>query len=249
MTVGQVFHDDRRLWTTAAVGALVLHGAALAAVLLVRTETAPHLPEPVMEVELPPPGPAEDATSASADPVSPTPEMQPAAQELPSYLAPEIDIPEMQAPPPPDPVRLPPPAKVQTAVPASRIAQVATPQPAAKPAAVTQGAGNAPGDDPRAKKKEADYYRLLMAHLQRKKKYPSEAKKAGQQGVVTVRFTIDRSGNVTTSAIKSSSGHSLLDTATLDLMQRVSPLPPIPKEMGRESLTIALPIDYALSRK
>ncbi|MBS7670242.1 energy transducer TonB family protein [Croceicoccus gelatinilyticus] len=249
MTAAHAFHDDKRLWTAAAVGALALHGAALAAVLLVRAEDAPPLPEPVMEVEMQPHGPAEEATSASADPAPPAPEMQPVAQELPTYLAPEIDIPEVQAPLPPDPVRLPPPVKVQTAAPAPRIAQVPTPQPAAKPAAVSQGAGDAPGDDPRAKKKAADYYRLLMAHLQRKKKYPSEAKKAGQQGVVTVRFTIDRSGNVTTSAIKNSSGHDLLDTATLDLMQRVSPLPPIPKEMGRESLTIALPIDYALSRK
>ncbi|AKM08995.1 TonB family protein [Croceicoccus naphthovorans] len=250
MTAAALPYEDKRLWTAAAAGALMLHGAVLAAVLLITPKAAPPLPDPVMELELPPLGPAEVATSAS-EPTPPVDLPEPVAQELPSYLAPDIDIPETQAALPPDPVRVPPPARIQVPTMQPSVAQAAPPQPqpATRPTEATTGSGDTAGDDPRAKKKAADYYRLLMAHLQRKKQYPSEAKKARQQGVVTVRFTVDRSGNVVASSIKSSSGHALLDDATLTLMQRVSPLPPIPREMGRDSLTIALPIDYALSSK
>lgn len=91
-----------------------------------------------------------------------------------------------------------------------------------------------------------DYYALVSAHLNRKKRYPTEAKKARQQGVVTVRFTVHSDGSVSGGSIKSSSGHALLDQATLDLLQRVAPLPRFPKSMTKDSVTLALPIDYSL---
>ncbi|WP_066557432.1 energy transducer TonB [Croceicoccus bisphenolivorans] len=250
MTGLHAFPEDKRAWTVAAVGALVLHGGAIAAIVAMTGKTAAIAEDPVMVVELPPPGPAEMATSPTVTATQQVQPVQAVAERLPDYVPPEVDIPETSAPLPTDPVRIPTPLRVPaTPQPQPRIAAATPPPPAAAVAREVQGSGEAPGMDPRAKKKAADYYSLLMAHLQRKKRYPSEAKQARQQGVVTVRFTIDRSGNVTASSIKQSSGHTLLDRATLDLMQRVSPLPPIPREMQRESLTIALPIDYALSSK
>lgn len=257
MTVGHAFPDERRLWAFAAAGALVLHGGAVAAVLALNTGGGTVMADPVMVVELPPPGPAEEATSPTAVQTPVELNATPQYQTQPDFVPPEAPVPEVSAPLPPDPVTLPRPAKIARPVaqsapqpaPQPRMAEAAVPPPAATVAPAVSGAGKAPGSDPRAKKKAADYYSLLMAHLQRNKRYPSEAKKARQQGIVTVRFSIDRSGTVTASSIKKSSGHALLDQATLDLMQRVSPLPPIPREMGRESLTIALPIDYALRSK
>lgn len=87
---------------------------------------------------------------------------------------------------------------------------------------------------------------MVAAHLQRKKSYPTEAKKARQQGVVTVRFTVARDGSVSAIGIKKSSGHELLDTATLELLRRVAPLPRMPDSMERDSVTLSLPIDYSL---
>ena len=63
---------------------------------------------------------------------------------------------------------------------------------------------------------------------------------------MTVRFTVDRNGNVSGVSIKRSSGHELLDTATLELLQRVAPLPRMPTSMQRDSVTLSLPIDYSL---
>ena len=103
-----------------------------------------------------------------------------------------------------------------------------------------------PGNDPKARQQEADYFALVSAHLNRRKQYPVEARKARQQGVVTVRFTVDRNGNVSNTSIKRGSGHDLLDRATLDLLLRVAPLPRMPASMQRESVTLSLPIDYSL---
>jgi protein TonB len=102
------------------------------------------------------------------------------------------------------------------------------------------------GSDPRAKRAEADYFSLIVAQLNRRKTYPAEAKKARQEGVVTVRFTVDREGNVSNVAIKRGSGFDILDTATLQLLARVGPLPRMPASMARESVSLALPIEYSL---
>ena len=120
---------------------------------------------------------------------------------------------------------------------------------ATTPAGSGTGTAATPGDDPKAKREEADYYSLLSAHLNRKKRYPSEAKKARQQGVVTVRFTVHADGRISGSSIRTSSGHDLLDQATLDLMERVAPLPRFPRSMTRDRVTISLPIDYSLRTK
>ena len=73
--------------------------------------------------------------------------------------------------------------------------------------------------------------------------------KARQQGVVTVRFTVHADGRISGSSIRTSSGHDLLDQATLDLMERVAPLPRFPRSMTRDRVTISLPIDYSLRTK
>jgi len=242
--------DEQRLWGAAALAAITLHAGAIAAVVAVKAATPAAQSDPVMVLELPPPGPAEQAASpAITQPAEPVREIAPMSRPLPDHVPPEIDVPASPAPLPPEAVTVPRPSEIPSPVAQPQRRVSAAPPPAATRAPQASGAGKAPGSDPRAQKKAADYYSLLMAHLQRKKRYPADAKKARQQGIVTVRFSIDRGGNVTSSSVKKSSGHSLLDQATLDLMQRVSPLPPIPREMGRDSLTIALPIDYALRSK
>ena len=152
-------------------------------------------------------------------------------------MTPPIEVPPVRAPMPQDPVTLPSPA------PPPPVRQAA-PAPAAPVAAGPVAA--APGSDPRARAQEADYFSLISAHLNRKKRYPAEAKKAMQQGIVTVRFTVDRDGNVSGVSIKRTSGHALLDQATIELVQRVAPLPRMPASMKRDTITLSLPIDYSL---
>ena len=160
---------------------------------------------------------------------------------------PPIAIPPVRAPLPVNPVTLPPPAPVRQAVASPAPAPAAaTPAPTIPARSSSAAPSTAPGTNPRARQQEADYFSLVSAHLNRRKTYPVEARQARQQGVVTVRFTVDRNGSVSGTSIKRSSGHDVLDQATLALLQRVAPLPRMPATMQRDSVTLSLPIDYTL---
>ncbi len=233
--------DDRRQWSVAGAIALSVHVAVAALVLAWVRPAEPPVPEPVVLVELPPEGAPAPAVAAQEPVVQPQPDYAPQ-----TAVAPPVDIPPVRAPLPSNPVTLPPPA-AKPAQPAASTPAAAAPAPAAVvPSGSAAGAGTVPGNDPRAKRQEADYFALVSAHLNRRKVYPPEARKARQQGVVTVRFTVDRNGSVSGTSIKRSSGHDILDQATLDLLQRVAPLPRMPSSMQRESVTLSLPIDYSL---
>jgi len=234
--------EDRRQWSLAATVALAAHASAAVLVLAWARPAEPPVPEPVVLIELPPD--AAPAPAAAQPPAQPLAQPQP--QVAPLTPTPPVDIPPVRAPVPRDAVTLPPAPPPQPV----RQAASAPPQPAAPaavnpPAVAGAGTGAAPGD-PRAKRAELDYFSLISAHLNRRKTYPTEAKKARQEGIVTVRFTVDRSGNVSGVAIKRSSGHELLDLATMQLLQRVAPLPRMPASMPRDSLTLSLPIEYSL---
>ncbi len=228
--------EDRRHWSLAGLIAAAAHLAVAGLVLAWARSPEAVIPEPVVLVELPPA--ALDAAASTAQPVAkPEPErpVQPNATPL--------DIPPVRAPLPSNPVVVSAaqPLPVRQTAPASPANPVAVAQPVNASVASTSS-----GNDPRAKKQEADYFSLVSAHLNRRKTYPAEARQARQQGVVTVRFTVDRNGSVSGASIKRSSGHELLDRATLDLLRRVAPLPRMPTSMQRDSITLSLPIDYAL---
>lgn len=236
---------DRKAWSIAGAIALALHAAAIAAIVSATVSNPPPVPEPVVLVELPPeaaaaPAPAQSQTQPQVRPETP----------LPRTLTPPVDVPAVKAPLPRDPVALPPPPPPLPA----RAAQSA-PTPAAAPATnvlatartgTGTGTSATPGDNAKARKQDADYYALIAAHLNRRKSYPTEAKKARQEGVVTIRFTVNREGDVSAVSVKRSSGHALLDQVTIDLLRRVAPLPRMPASMARDSVTLSLPIDYSL---
>ena len=68
----------------------------------------------------------------------------------------------------------------------------------------------------------------LMARLERAKRYPSGARRRGEEGVAYVSFAIDARGRVLSAQLARSSGHAELDEEVLALVRRASPLPPPP---------------------
>lgn len=81
----------------------------------------------------------------------------------------------------------------------------------------------------------------LMAHLERRKRYPAGSKSRGEVGIVSVRFTIDDGGNVLSVALAGSSGFPDLDQEVLALVRRASPVPAPPPGVSR---TITAPVRF-----
>jgi periplasmic protein TonB len=86
----------------------------------------------------------------------------------------------------------------------------------------------------------AAWAKAVVVQLGRFKFYPPQAR--GVSGVVTVRVTVDRQGNVVSSRVVKSSTSAALDAAALDIFKRASPLPAPP--VGA-NITFTVPITYA----
>lgn len=95
----------------------------------------------------------------------------------------------------------------------------------------------------RAQKK---YLGELMAWLAKHKEYEASLKKEGIEGIVKVRFTISKTGEIVSAEIAESSGSSKLDAAALSVLKNANPVPAIPSLMERDQLTLTLPIDFSL---
>lgn len=93
-----------------------------------------------------------------------------------------------------------------------------------------------------------DYLARLMAHLEAHKDYPRPAQEAHIQGVVQVRFTMDRQGHVLSFAMVKSSGVPLLDRGAQNTVMNAQPMPPMPPDYPGETLTLTLPINFHIGR-
>lgn len=86
----------------------------------------------------------------------------------------------------------------------------------------------------------------LFGHLNRYKRYPEVARARRTEGVVSLRFTMDRKGHVLSYEIVKSSGSPELDREAQDLLKRAEPLPPIPAAFARDTLDLVIPVEFFL---
>lgn len=89
----------------------------------------------------------------------------------------------------------------------------------------------------------AKWLSRLMAHLEKRKKYPRGARARGEIGTAYVRFRIDAAGNVLSSSLAGSSGFPELDNEVLAMVRRASPVPVPPIEANK---TITAPIKFSV---
>lgn len=85
---------------------------------------------------------------------------------------------------------------------------------------------------------------LLLAHLERYKRYPAVAQQRRQRGVAYLYFTMDKNGKVLEYRLQRSSGFPLLDAEALALLLRAQPLPPPPAELGKDRLELSVPVEF-----
>jgi protein TonB len=86
----------------------------------------------------------------------------------------------------------------------------------------------------------------LVKHLQRYKRYPSEAQARSEQGIVLLRFSVDRNGRVLAHHIVRSSGYPNLDAEVVSMIERAQPLPAFPPSMTEATLDLTMPIRFSL---
>jgi periplasmic protein TonB len=108
-----------------------------------------------------------------------------------------------------------------------------------QPAVPARAKGGAPRVEP-------SWQTALVRHLQQYKRYPSDAQSRGEEGVVQLSFTVDRTGHVLARQIMHSSGHRELDNEVMSMIERAQPLPPFPATMPQATLDLTVPIRFSL---
>jgi protein TonB len=114
------------------------------------------------------------------------------------------------------------------------------------PQAAPPPAEPAPARPPPSRDAIPNWRSELIGRLQQAKRYPQAAQQRGEQGVATVRLTLDRSGHVLSAALSRSSGSDALDQEALAMMHRADPLPPLPVELSGDTLTLTVPVTFSL---
>lgn len=207
--------------------------------------------EPVMEEADPVMEEVQPEEVAKAEPVE---EQEPLEEVVPDMV--EVETPEVAVPlPQPRPVLEEKPEPEKKPVEKAEERKKEKKKPAAKPVATasvpTRQAPKAaapqrterttsPGVSP------ARWQARVSAWLNRHKRYPSGAKRKGEEGTVQVAFTIDPRGRITSSRVSRSSGNPEFDKAALDMLRRASPVPAPPKEIAKPSMPISVPVVFNL---
>ena len=101
------------------------------------------------------------------------------------------------------------------------------------------------GGNPEA---ERSYIALLAAKLRRQKHYPLAARRAKDEGEVTLFLQIDRQGQVLEARISKRSGIPSLDAAVLRMLEKAKPLPPFFPDMPQSQLAVNIPVTFRLDQ-
>lgn len=233
----------RLRWISSGALVLSLHGAALAVLATISTNSVlPPLPEPVVLVELAPlaaPMATNDQNAAEAEPVPEPFHTSPATPPL------SLSAPLVNAPLPREVVAAQIAAKEPEQAPTS-----ISPQPSPR-AAGPQGMGDpgSPGDDPSSLQQEADYRSLVRAYVARNRFSPPQSRREGFSGDIGLRFVVNRHGDISQVTVSRSSGHELLDSEAVDFVRRLSNVPAFPRDLRRSDIPLSITLRFSLDRR
>ena len=230
----EIPRGDSARWGLCFAVAVAVHGAAATALLLnASTASSFDAGAPVVMVTLP------EAPKSFATP--------------PSDLAPGPTEPEVEpTPPPKEEETKPPEAVANVALPRPRPPRPEPPAvekpPTAIPSAALAPSTTAPPVAGAAVQPSAALVRRweseLIAHIERFKRYPADARARGDRGLARIGFTLDHNGRVLESHIVQSSGSPQLDEESLALLSRAEPMPRPPGRVSVADLSFVVPVRF-----
>jgi periplasmic protein TonB len=185
---------------------------------------------PVVMIELPeaPAALSNPPTDLAPGPPEPESERTPPPKEEtkpPEEMA-EVTLPEPEPPKPEPPAEEKPPTALPSTV------------------AVATSAPPAAGAEVEFSTAVRRWESALVAHIERFKRYPAEARARGARGYAKVAFTIDRDGRVLDSRIVQSTGSPDLDRESLAMLTRAQPMPKPPGQVQTADLSFVVPIRF-----
>ena len=92
----------------------------------------------------------------------------------------------------------------------------------------------------------AAYIAQVRSWLDRHRTYPMAARRQRLEGSAVLWFRVDRGGRVLAYRLEKSSSHGVLDRAVLQMIERASPLPPLPADYPVDQPEFVIPIDFRL---
>jgi periplasmic protein TonB len=92
----------------------------------------------------------------------------------------------------------------------------------------------------------ATYLAEVRAAIERHKRYPSAARRAGMTGQVVLQFVILADGRVVDPRVNESTGHAAFGSAALESLRRAGHMPPFPETIRQERLVVQVPIAFTL---
>lgn len=250
---------DWRRWGTAFMVVLLAHAGLGLGLMPWQIPLEPQMPPPgAVLIELAPLPQAPPAQTAALpvgpeqEETEPLPPPQPVVEKIPDLKPPPPQVkPVAVLPKKPavKPVKPTPPPEVVKQEPSEKPPVKETTAPPGAPVVPSANvAAAAPA--PQAVQPPSDavpnWQGLILARLEREKKYPRAARMRRQEGVVQLRFRLDRDGNVLSYAIARSAGFALLDQEVLAMIQRAKRLPPPPPEIAQSPLELIVPVQFFL---
>jgi protein TonB len=91
-------------------------------------------------------------------------------------------------------------------------------------------------------------FRLALAgEARRFRRYPDAARRAGLAGTAEVRVAVEAGGLNRSANIARSSGHALLDTAALEMLQQAASQVALPESLRGQRFTVLLPVVFEVA--
>lgn len=101
-------------------------------------------------------------------------------------------------------------------------------------------------DTPAARNALQLWEAAMSEQLERVKRYPEDSRQRHEEDTVSLRITVNRSGQVLRVSIVHSRGFNLLDQEALQMVQRAAPLPPLPQELSGDRINVIVPVEFFL---